>query len=109
MIQAGELRLRVAIQERDDAKGSRGQSTESWETIDNRWASKMDVSGDEQQWVRQLAPMATTVFEIRRPRNYTLSTRHRLRHRGTNYHIINIIGQDSTDQTLKLLCGSKGP
>lgn len=109
MIRAGELRLRVAIQERDSATGSRGQSTESWETIDNRWADKMDVSGDEQQWVRQLAPTASTVFTIRRPRQYTLSTRHRLVYRGTYYNIISIVGEDSTDQTLKLVCGSKGP
>lgn len=106
---AGELRHRVTIELRTDEIGSRGQSVEDWETVEKRFASKRPLSAKEQEWARQIAHDATTEFIVRRPRTYTFSSKHRLLHRGTYYNVLAVIGNDETDDCLRLLCGSGGP
>ena len=105
----GALRYRVTIELRTDEIGSRGQSVEDWEEVEKRFASKRPLSANEQEWARQIAHDATTEFIIRRPRSYTFSSKYRLLHRGTYYNVRAVIGNDETDDCLRLLCSSGGP
>lgn len=93
---AGELRHRITIEQRTSAVGSRGQSTEVWEELDKRWARVSDLSGRELEQARQVVATATHRVEMRGPRTYTLTTKHRIKFGSLTFNI-GSIGFDERD------------
>lgn len=101
---AGTMRHRVTIQSRTTAIGSRGQSTEAWSNIDSRWASVVELSGNESEEVRKIVATATTRIRMRKPLSYTLTTKHRIKFNDETYTVGSITPQGEDRDDIDVIC-----
>lgn len=106
-LNAGRLRSIVTIQSRTTATSTRGQSTDVWSDLETRFAQVRMLSGSEREEARKIVENTTHEFILRKPRSYTLTTKHRIRYRSETYGIGAVIIEDDLHDDLRVLC-SKG-
>jgi len=102
---AGKYRHKVQVQSRSTALGTRGQSTEAWSDVgDKRWAGVTHLAGKELEQARQVVATATTLIELRKPRSFELTTKHRLVFKDENYNIGSVTPTGDDHQDVDCLC-----
>jgi len=76
---AGKLRTRITIQERQTGQDNAGQPTTSWNDLTQTWARVQSVKGSEDFKGQQLSPEVDYRVTTRRmPAGITLNPRHRI-------------------------------
>lgn len=109
-LRAGDLRHRIAIQRREtgtSAIGTRGQSTETWHTIEHRWAKVETLSSREAEKARQLFAESTHRMTIRKPTSYVLDMSNRIQFEHETYGIGSIVEASDSRDDLVLLCARR--
>lgn len=102
MLRSGELRHRITIEARAAGTGTRGESTGSWSTAVERWASIRTLSGDEAERARQRSPEARLEVRIRYWAG--LTTRHRIKFGSRILQIGFVEDVDQLHVEMVLLC-----
>lgn len=83
---------RITIQRKaSSTSGSRGQNTIAFTTLDSRWSEFVFLSGRELENARKVYAETTANVRIRKPHQYTLTTKDQIVFRGETFGIGAII------------------
>jgi len=102
---AGSLRDRIAILRMgEDAVGTRGQRTATFDELETRWAKFEFLSGSELERARKVWAETTASCIIRKPTSYTITTKDRVQFKSVDYGIGSATpsGEDHKDLILLL-------
>ena len=101
MIEAGKLRERVTIQQADEARNSLGETTLSWATFTERWASVEGVTAREALGLGQLEISITHRVRLRYVTGLTQQMR--LIWRGRTLEIVSLLEHNNRSEH-ELIC-----
>lgn len=76
-MRAGHLRLRVAIQQAVESKGTTGQTVRTWATVKTVWARIEPIRGEERIAAQQTQAKQTHSVSLRHNAYPTLTGAHR--------------------------------
>lgn len=88
VMHAGRLDRRVSLQSRTLTQDAQGQNVETWSTLAQVWARKVDAAGREYFAAQGVQAEANSVFEIRYRSDVTVL--HRLVYDGLQHDIVRI-------------------
>ena len=101
MIEAGKLRERVTIQQAAEARNSLGETTLSWATFSERWASVEGVTAREALGLGQLEISITHRVRLRYVTGLTQQMR--LIWRGRTLEIVSLLEHNNRSEH-ELIC-----
>jgi SPP1 family predicted phage head-tail adaptor len=101
MIDPGKLRERVTIQQADEARNSLGETTLSWATFTERWASVEGVTAREALGLGQLEISITHRVRLRYVTGLTQQMR--LIWRGRTLEIVSLLEHNNRSEH-ELIC-----
>lgn len=101
---AGSLRHRVTVQRRTSAVGTRGQSTEVWDDLFSCYANVESLSGRELEQAQKVVATASTRITIRLPKQYTITTKDRIKFKTQFYNIGSAVELGTFRDDLVMLC-----
>ena len=101
---AGSLRDRIdVLRIGTDEVGSRGQRVAEFFVLDSRWSKFAFLSGSELEQARKIWTTTNASCIIRKPSDYTITTKDRVRFKGIDYGIGAVMPSGESHDDLNLL------
>lgn len=101
----GRLRHRVTVQSASGTRGTRGEVTGSWSTVEEISAGVESLTGKELEVANHKWAEASYSVKIRKPADFTLTTKHRFLFESTPLQIGYVSGLErQPGEEIEVLC-----